>query len=70
MRVNLNTPLSQALARSMTRPKDQRFDSLLVTDNAGRFAGVARMERMIIALAGTGDMDGGGSAPDEDRTGG
>ncbi|MGO4119923.1 EAL domain-containing protein [Arthrobacter sp. YAF16] len=53
MRVNLDTPLSQALARAMTRPKNQRFDSLLVTDNAGRFAGVARMERMIIALTGT-----------------
>lgn len=53
MRVNLDTPLSQALARSMTRPRNQRFDMLLVTDNAGRFAGVARMERMIVALAGT-----------------
>jgi EAL domain-containing protein (putative c-di-GMP-specific phosphodiesterase class I) len=59
MRVNLDTPLSQALARSMTRPKAQRFDSLLVTDNAGRFAGVARMERMILALAGSGDQAGG-----------
>ena len=50
MRVNLDTPLDQALARSMTRPKNQRFDPLLVTDNAGRFAGVARLERMITAL--------------------
>lgn len=57
MRVNLDTPLSEALARSMTRPKAQRFDSLLVTDNAGRFAGVARMERMVIALAGGGAAD-------------
>lgn len=55
MRVNLDTPLSQALARSMTRPPNQRFDPLLVTDNAGRFAGVARMERMVIAVAGTAD---------------
>ncbi len=62
MRVNLDTPLSQALARAMTRPKDQRFDSLLVTDNAGRFAGVAPMERMIIAVAGTREQaeDGAG----------
>jgi EAL domain-containing protein (putative c-di-GMP-specific phosphodiesterase class I) len=51
MRVNLDTPLSEALARSMTRTQDSRFDPLLVTDNAGRFAGVARMERMITALA-------------------
>jgi EAL domain-containing protein (putative c-di-GMP-specific phosphodiesterase class I) len=60
MRVNLDTPLSQALARAMTRSKDQRFDSLLVTDNAGRFAGVARMERMVIALAGTREHAGSG----------
>lgn len=52
MRVNLDTPLDQALARSMTRQKHHRYDSLLVTDNAGRFAGIARMERMILALAG------------------
>ncbi len=58
MRVNLDTPLNQAVARSMTRPKNQRFDPLLVTDNAGRFAGVARMERMIVALAGAGDQAG------------
>ncbi|MDQ0755394.1 EAL domain-containing protein [Arthrobacter sp. B3I4] len=54
MRVNLDTPLDQALARSMTRAKNQRFDPLLVTDNAGRFAGVARMERMITALTEAG----------------
>jgi EAL domain-containing protein (putative c-di-GMP-specific phosphodiesterase class I) len=58
MRVNVDTPLSQALARSMTRTKEQRFDSLLVTDNAGRFAGVARMERMVIALTGNGEQAG------------
>jgi hypothetical protein len=51
MRVNLDTPLTEALARSMTRTQDSRFDPVLVTDNAGRFAGVARMERMITALA-------------------
>lgn len=51
MRVNLNTPLGEALARSMTRAPTSRFEPLLVTDNAGRYAGVARMERMITALA-------------------
>jgi len=54
IRVNLDTPLDQALARSMTRPREQRYEALLVTDNAGRFAGVARMERMILALAAPG----------------
>lgn len=62
MRVNLDTPLHQALGRSMTRPKQQRFDPLLVTDNAGRFAGLARMERMIVAAAAA---EGGPEAADE-----
>lgn len=53
MKVNLDTPLSEALARSMTRSQSSRFSPLLVTDNAGRFAGVASMERMITALAAT-----------------
>jgi hypothetical protein len=51
MRVNLDTPIAEALARSMTRSVASRFEPLLVTDNAGRYAGVARMERMITALA-------------------
>lgn len=54
MRVNLDTPIGEALARSMTRPQASRFEPLLVTDNAGRFAGVARMERMITALTAAG----------------
>lgn len=54
MRVNLDTPLREALARSMTRARSSRFEPLLVTDNAGRFVGIARMERMITALTVTG----------------
>lgn len=54
MRVNLDTPISEALERSMTRVRASRFEPLLVTDNAGRFAGIARMERMITALTATG----------------
>ena len=50
MRVNLDTPLAEALARAMTRAKASRFDPLLVTDNAGRFAGIARLERIIMAV--------------------
>jgi EAL domain-containing protein (putative c-di-GMP-specific phosphodiesterase class I) len=51
MRVNLDTPLAEALARSMTRMQTNRFEPLLITDNAGRFAGIARLERMITVLA-------------------
>lgn len=49
-RVNLDTSLSEALARSMTRTKASRFAPLLVTDNAGRYVGVPPLERMILAL--------------------
>ena len=35
----------------MNRATSSRFEPLLVTDNAGPNAGVARMERMITALA-------------------
>ena len=51
LRVNLDTPLSGALAHSMTRTQGSGLDPVLVMDNAGRFPGVARMERMITALA-------------------
>ena len=50
MRANLDTPRGDALDRSMTREAAYRFEPLLVTDNAGRFAGIARLERMITAL--------------------
>ncbi|MFJ6280525.1 EAL domain-containing protein [Arthrobacter subterraneus] len=52
LRVNLDTPILDALSRAVTREQYDRFAPLLVTDNAGRFAGVARMERLITALTG------------------
>jgi EAL domain-containing protein (putative c-di-GMP-specific phosphodiesterase class I) len=51
MRVNLDTPIADALNRSMTRDPGSRFEPLLATDNAGRFTGLVRLERMITALA-------------------
>ncbi|WP_228721054.1 hypothetical protein [Arthrobacter sp. 260] len=51
VRANLDTPVDQILTRCMTRNEGERFDPILVTDNAGRFAGIARMERLITALA-------------------
>ncbi|WP_427129616.1 hypothetical protein [Pseudarthrobacter sp. S9] len=53
--MNRDTLLTEALARSMTRVQASRFEPLLVTDNAGRFAGVARMERMTTALTAAGE---------------
>ncbi|MDJ0320846.1 EAL domain-containing protein [Pseudarthrobacter sp. PS3-L1] len=57
MRANLDTPIAQALDRAMTRPASSRFHPLLVTDNAGRFAGIARLERMITALTTAANFD-------------
>ena len=53
LRLNLDTPIAAALARAVTRPQEHRFEPLAATDNAGRFAGVIRMERLITALAGS-----------------
>ncbi|OMH23477.1 diguanylate phosphodiesterase [Tersicoccus phoenicis] len=50
MRVNVHTPLPEALERAVTRPGAQRFEPLLVTDAAGRYVGIARIERLITAL--------------------
>ncbi|MGW6173637.1 EAL domain-containing protein [Arthrobacter sp. NPDC055138] len=53
LRLNLDTPIAAALARAVTRPQEHRFEPMPVTDNAGRFAGIVRMERLITALAGS-----------------
>ncbi|MDQ0736075.1 EAL domain-containing protein [Arthrobacter agilis] len=50
--VNVDTPVDEALTRSITRDRSTRFAPLLVTDNAGRFVGIARMERLIGRIAG------------------
>lgn len=49
MRVNVDTPLRDALLRAVTRPEMQRYTPLLCTDHAGRFVGVIRIERLIHA---------------------
>lgn len=50
MRVNLDTPLGDAVSRAMTRDAGARFEPLLATDNAGRFIGLVRLERLVQAL--------------------
>lgn len=52
LRVNLDTDIIDALKRAMTRERDNRFEPLLATDNAGRFVGIVRLERMIDVVAG------------------
>jgi len=52
MRVNLDTPVTDALLRAVTRDSTHRYDPLIVTDNAGRYAGIVRLERLITAAVG------------------
>ena len=47
MRVNVDTPVKEALERALTREVSERYQPLLCTDAAGRLLGVVRLERMI-----------------------
>jgi len=51
LRLNVATPVADAAVRALTRPAAQRFHPLLCTDDAGRLAGIVRMERVVDALA-------------------
>lgn len=53
LRVNIDTPLPEALARAMTRDDSHRFGPLVCTDNAGRFIGIVRIERLVHAVTRT-----------------
>ena len=50
MRVNVDTPVRDALERAVIRDQARRYEPLLCTDAAGRFLGVIRIERMIRAV--------------------
>ena len=45
LRVNLDTDVSQAALRAITRPPDRRLSPLVCTDNAGRYVGIAPRPR-------------------------
>lgn len=49
MRVNLDTPVVQALMRAITRDASRRYEPVMCTDNAGRFIGIVPIERLIHA---------------------
>jgi len=49
LRVTLDTPVRDALLRAITRDRAHRYDPLIVTDNAGRYAGIVRLERLVTA---------------------
>lgn len=48
--LNLDTPLRDALHRALTRDEGHRYDPLMITDNAGRYTGIAHIDRLITAL--------------------
>jgi EAL domain-containing protein (putative c-di-GMP-specific phosphodiesterase class I) len=51
LQVNVDTPVSQAAQRALTRAPERRFRPLVCTDDAGRFVGMVRMERVVGFLA-------------------
>ena len=52
MLVTRDMPLAAVGRRAMTRPVARRFDPLMCCDEAGRYAGLIRIERIVDALAG------------------
>lgn len=55
MRVDVDTSVTEAAERAMTRPTRQRFRPLLCVDGSGVFVGVARMERVLTFLTSQAD---------------
>jgi len=52
LRVNIDTDPVDAARRAIVRERSARFHPLVCTDNAGRFLGIVRMERLVDHLAG------------------
>jgi EAL domain-containing protein (putative c-di-GMP-specific phosphodiesterase class I) len=51
LRVNVDTPLGQAAQRAIVRAPAQRFAPLVCTDDAGRYVGIVRLERLVESLS-------------------
>jgi EAL domain-containing protein (putative c-di-GMP-specific phosphodiesterase class I) len=51
--VNLDTVAQPALQRALTRPAATRFAPLVCVDNAGRYVGIVRLERLIASTLRT-----------------
>ncbi|TCI98849.1 EAL domain-containing protein [Aeromicrobium sp. IC_218] len=51
LRMNVTTPLDEAAQRAIVRPASSRFHPIVCTDNAGRYCGIVRVERLLDALA-------------------
>ena len=51
IRMNVDTPITEAALRAMTRSPSTRFSPLLCMDGAGRYLGVVHIERLVHAMA-------------------
>jgi hypothetical protein len=51
--VSAEMPVTVVSRRAMTRPTTHRFDPIVCADEAGRYAGLVRIERVVDALATT-----------------
>jgi len=58
MRVNIDTDPVDLAQRAIVRERPSRFHPLVCIDNAGRFLGIVRMERLIGHLAGRAEQAG------------
>jgi EAL domain-containing protein (putative c-di-GMP-specific phosphodiesterase class I) len=50
LRVNVDTPVTEVLQRAIVRAPAQRFHPLVCIDDAGRYVGIVRMERLVDTL--------------------
>ena len=53
LRVNVDTPVAEILRRAIVREPGQRFHPLVCIDDAGRYVGIVRMERLVDTLCRT-----------------
>ena len=51
MAVNIDTPVTDAVQRAMTRPRMTRFSPLVCTDDKGLLVGILRIERLMDHLS-------------------
>ena len=51
LRVERGSRVSEVARRAMTRPAAERFDPVVCYDEAGRYVGLVRVERLVEALA-------------------
>ncbi len=58
LKINVDTPLTEAAQRAMTRDRSVRYLPLVCTDAAGRYVGVVPVERLVNAVSALADQAG------------